>query len=122
MNELTETLIWTFMLECPIPDDVNTMLVEGEIPVIAYKTIRDVAIFTNKRAIVRDAQGLTGKKVEIYSLPYTSINMWSSENSGKILDFNSELELWTRAGHIKIKLDKKCDIRKLDQVLANEIL
>lgn len=122
MNELTETLIWTFMLECPIPDDVNTMLVEGEIPVIAYKTIRDVAIFTNKRAIVRDAQGLTGKKVEIYSLPYTSINMWSSENSGKIFDFNSELELWTRAGHIKIKLDKKCDIRKLDQVLANEIL
>ena len=122
MNELTETLIWTFMLECPIPDDVNAMLVEGEIPVIAYKTIRDVAIFTNKRAIVRDAQGLTGKKVEIYSLPYTSINMWSSENSGKIFDFNSELELWTKAGHIKIKLDKKCDIRKLDQVLANEIL
>lgn len=68
MNELTETLIWTFMSECPIPDDVNAMLVEGEIPVIAYKTIRDVAIFTNKRAIVRDAQGLTGKKVEIYSL------------------------------------------------------
>ena len=38
-----------------------------------------------KRLIVRDAQGLTGKKVEIYSLPYSSINMWSSENADKLI-------------------------------------
>jgi hypothetical protein len=71
---------------------------------------------------VRDAQGLTGKKVEIYSLPYSSINMWSSENAGKMLDFNAELELWTRAGHIKVKLDKKIDIRKLDKLIAWAVL
>jgi hypothetical protein len=112
---------WTFVSEIPIPDDVNSVLVEGETAVAAYKTFRDSAIFTNKRLIVRDAQGITGKKVEIYSLPYSSINMWSSENAGKI-DFNSELELWTRAGHIKVKLSKGVDVRKLDLLIANEVL
>ncbi|MGY0202952.1 PH domain-containing protein [Acinetobacter soli] len=46
--------------------------------IAAYKTIRDVAIFTNKRLILRDAQGLSGKKVEIYSLTYQSISLYLS--------------------------------------------
>ncbi len=75
-----------------------------------------------QRLIVRDAQGLTGKKVEIYSLPYSAINMWSSENAGKLLDFNAEMELWTRAGHIKIKLNKGVDIRKLDHLISHAVL
>lgn len=90
---------WTLIEEIPIPADVQNLLVEGEDPVAAYRTFRDSAIFTTKRLIVRDAQGLTGKKVEVYSLPYNRINMWSSENAGR-LAFNSELEMWTRAGHI----------------------
>lgn len=93
----------------------------GEVPVAAYQTFRDSAVFTDRRLIVRDAQGLTGKKVELYSLPYTSINMWSSENAGRI-DFNAELELWTRAGHIKIKLGRNVDVRRLDSIIANAVL
>lgn len=112
---------WTLLNECPIPDDVTDLLVSGEKPIAAYKTLRDSAIFTNKRLIVRDSQGLTGKKVEIYSLPYSSIVMWSSENGGKI-DINAEVELWTRAGHIKIKLRKNVDIRKFDKIIANALL
>jgi hypothetical protein len=50
-------------------------LVPGEEAVVAYKTFRDSAIFANKRLIVKDAQGITGKKVEICSLPYSSIDM-----------------------------------------------
>lgn len=72
----------------------------GEQPVVAYKTFRGSAVFTNKRLIVRDAQGTTGKKVEVCSLPYSAINMWSSENAGTF-DMDAELELWTRAGHIR---------------------
>lgn len=113
---------WTLLQEIPIPADVNDLLVEGEQAVAAYKTFRDSAVFTTKRLIVRDAQGLTGKKVEIYSLPYSRIDMWSSENAGKMLDFNAELEMWTRAGHIKIKLDKKIDIRRLDKLIAWGVL
>jgi hypothetical protein len=120
--EIGPILSWTLVSECPIPNDVNDLLIEGETAIAAYKTFRDSAIFTTKRLIVRDAQGLSGKKVEIYSLPYSSINMYSSENAGKMLDFNSELELWTRAGHIKVNLKKGIDIRKLDKLIANCIL
>lgn len=112
---------WTLQNEIPIPDDVNPLLVEGEQAVAAFKTFRDSAIFTTHRLIVRDAQGISGKKVEIYSLPYSAINMWSSENAGK-LDWNSEIELWTRAGHIKIKLSKGADVRRLDSLIAWAVL
>lgn len=113
---------WTFVAECPIPQDIGQILVDGEQPIAAYKTFRDSAIFTTKRLIVRDAQGLTGKKVEIYSLPYNAISMWSSENAGRMLDFNAELELWTRAGHIKINLGKGIDIRRLDHLISHVVL
>ncbi len=122
MAETQGILVWTLIAECPIPKDVSDLLVEGEVAVAAYKTFRDSAIFTNKRLIVRDAQGLTGKKVEVYSLPYSSINMWSTENAGKFLDFNAEVELWTRAGHIKVNLQKGVDIRKFDKLIANALL
>lgn len=116
------TLLWTFTTKCQVPNDISNMLVEGEIAKYAYKTVRDVAIFTNKRLIVRDAQGLTGKKIEVYSLPYSSINMYSTENAGKLFDVNSEVELWTRAGHIKINLNKGVDIREFDKIIAEAIL
>lgn len=119
--ETAPILAWTLVSECPIPADVQALLVQGEQPVAAYKTFRDSAVFTTKRLIVRDAQGLTGKKVEIYSLPYSAINMWSSENKGR-LDFNAELELWTRAGHIKVNLGKGIDVRRLDSLIAHAVL
>jgi hypothetical protein len=117
----TPALSWTLQNEIAIPADVTPLLVEGETAVAAFKTFRDSAVFTTKRLIVRDAQGLTGKKVEIYSLPYSSINMWSSENAGT-LDWNSEIELWTRAGHIKVKLAKGADVRRLDSLIAWAVL
>lgn len=122
MAEIGNILSWTLISEIPIPDDINDLLVEGEVAVAAYKTFRDSAVFTNKRLIVRDAQGITGKKVEIYSLPYSSIIMWSTENAGRILDLNAEVELWTRAGHIKINLNRGVDIRKFDKLIANALL
>ncbi|MBF1212777.1 MULTISPECIES: PH domain-containing protein [Gemella] len=120
-NEMN-LLNWTFFREVDIPDDITTLLVENEKPVASFATIRDVAVFTNKRLIVKDAQGITGKKVEIYSLPYSSILMWSTENAGKLFDLNAEVELWTKVGKIKINLKKDIDIRKFDTLLAQYIL
>ena len=105
-------------------DEVNgvtALLVPEERAIAAYKTFRDSAVFTTKRLIVRDAQGIRGKKVEIYSLPYSAINMWSSENAGT-LDLNAEIELWTRAGQIKIAVGKHIDVRRLDLLIANAVL
>ncbi len=120
--ETSPILSWTLVRECPIPDDVTSLLIDGEDAIAAYKTFRDSAIFTTHRLVVRDAQGLRGKKVEVYSLPYSAINMWSSENAGGFLDTNAEIELWTRAGHIKVNIQKGIDIRKLDRLIGSAVL
>ena len=60
MAETSAILAWTLQQEIPIPQDVTDLLVEGEQAVAAYKTFRDSAIFTTRRLIVRDAQGLRG--------------------------------------------------------------
>lgn len=108
-------------MNAPHPANINEILAPGEQPVASFKTFRDVATFTNKRLIVRDAQGLTGKKIEMHSLPYKSIDMWSSENAGTF-DRDEELELWTRVGHIKVKIRKGLDIRRIDQLISTGIL
>ena len=114
-------LSWIFYQEIPVPHDVQELLINGEVAERAFRTVRDVAIFTNKRLIVKDVQGLTGSKVEIYSLPYSSVHMWSTENAG-MLDFTSEVELWTKAGNIKIQLKRDINIRTFERLLAEYIL
>ena len=122
MPEIENGLLWTFRSQCEPTEDIINMLVSGEKVYAAFKTVRDIAAFTNKRLIVRDAQGITGKKVEIYSLPYSQIIMWSTENAGTLFDLNAEVELWTKAGHIKILLDKAINVRAFDKLIANVVL
>ena len=121
MQNETTALKWVFYREVDVPRDIEEILVTGEVADRAFKTVRDVAVFTNKRLIVKDVQGLTGTKAEMYSLPYSAVNMWSTENAG-ILDFSSEVELWTRAGHIKIELKRGINIREFERLLAECIL
>ena len=121
MENETTALKWVFYREVDVPRNIEEMLVTGEVADRAFKTVRDVAVFTNKRLIVKDVQGLTGTKAEMYSLPYSAVNMWSTENAG-ILDFSSEVELWTRAGHIKIELKRGINIREFERLLAEYIL
>lgn len=120
--EISHILAWTFQFETDIPNDADELLIEGEHAIKAYKTLRDSAIFTNKRLIIQDSQGLTGKKVEVYSLPYSSIDMWSTENARGVFDINAEVELWTKVGHFKINLGRKVDVRSFDRLIAQAVL
>ncbi|PLS17718.1 hypothetical protein CVD28_10855 [Bacillus sp. M6-12] len=121
MADVSTIMTWTFYEETQVPAEIQDILIEGEAAEIAYKTVRDVAVVTNKRIIIADRQGITGKKVEVYTIPFKSIIMYSSENGG-MLDFNAELELWTKAGRFKLNLNKKVDIRKLDRLIGKYIL
>lgn len=120
-NELQQLAEWTFLMETKPPKGIQDILVDGEDVVCCFKTVRDVAIFTNKRLIVRDTQGMTGIKKETYSLPYKSINMYTTENAG-IADINTEIELWTRIGRFKLKLKPGADVKKIDRIIATYIL
>ena len=83
--------------------------------------MRDFAIVTNKRFIIGDKQGITRKKMELYTIPFKSINMYSSENARGLMDLG-EIELWTRMGRFKLNLKKGVDVRKLDHIIASHIL
>lgn len=122
MEEVNNSLEWVFVAKSKIPEDVVDILAPGEVAVAAYRTLRDSATFTDKRIIIKDVQGLTGKKVELYSIPYSSINMWSTETAGLLFDLSAEVELWTKAGNIKITLQKGIDVREFDRLIAHCIL
>ena len=117
-----DILSWTLFEQVAVPDNISPYLVDGEEVYSAFKTFRDTAVFTNKRIIIRDMQGITGKKIETYSIPYNIILMWSTENAGKLLDLNGEITLWTRAGHFKIKIGRNLDIMPFEKLLSNALL
>ena len=110
-------LTWVFSKEIPTPEIVEDLLIEGEVALWSFKTVRDSATFTDRRLIIRDAQGVTGKKIEVFTIPYSSILMFSSENAGT-LDFTAEVELWTRVGKMKLNLKKDINVRAIDKLLA----
>lgn len=85
----------------------------------AYKLIRDMFIFTNKRLILVDKQGLTGKKVEYRSIPYKSITQFSIETAGNF-DLDAELKIWISGNPTPIQkqFNKNLDIYELQRVLA----
>ena len=68
-------------------------LVEGEVIEKAYQVIRDMFVFTNKRLILIDKQGVTGSKMEILTIPYNKITKFSKEYAGHF-DMDAELKLW----------------------------
>lgn len=121
MADVNNIMTWTFYEETKVPAEIMDVLVEGETAEIAYKTVRDVAVVTNKRIMIADRQGMTGKKVEVYTIPFSSIVMYSSENGGTF-DLNAEMELWTKVGRLKLNLNKKVDVRKLDRLIGSHIL
>ena len=89
----------------------------------AYKLIRDMFIFTNKRLILVDKQGITGKKVEYHSIPYKSITHFSIETAGNF-DLDAELKIWLSGmpQPIQKQFNKSLNIYELQSVLASYVL
>jgi hypothetical protein len=110
------------------PDDLNKeygkLLTEDEVIEIGFKLIRDVFIFTNRRLILVDKQGLTGKKVEYLSLIYKSISRFSIETAGNF-DLDAELKIWISSEinpSITKTFNKQVNIYDVQRVLAKHVL
>ena len=82
---------------------VTPILTEDEAIISTYKGIRDGVVFTTKRIIAINVQGITGKKKDFTSMPYSKIQVYSVETSG-VFDLDSELELWF-SGLGKVKFE-----------------
>ena len=106
-----------------IQEQFAPILIESEVLEKAFKVIRDLYVFTNKRMILVDKQGVTGKKVEYLTIPYKSITKFAKESAG-LMDFDAELKIWLSGHHepIKKEFKKSNNVNEVYQILSKHVL
>lgn len=103
-------------------DEVARILVEGEQTLAAYQGIRDGVVFTNKRIIAVNVQGLTGKKRDYTSLPYSKITAYSVETAGTF-DLDAELDIWMSGlGKVRFEFKGKSNVLEISKVISRHAL
>lgn len=102
----------------------SELMIESEVMELGFKLFRDTFIFTNKRLILIDKQGLTGSKTEILSLSYKSISRFSIETAGTF-DLDAELKIWISSElqpSIRKKFNKSVNVYQVQNLLATHVL
>ncbi|KAL9185215.1 hypothetical protein ACHAXT_002992 [Thalassiosira profunda] len=101
------------------------VLQHDETVAFAFKTGRDSLYLTNKRLLVIDVQGFTGKRKEIQSVPWDTVVSWSVESAGSF-DRDMELRVYFKGfwkSKVKQDLRKgKADIFAIQSFIAHFIL
>jgi hypothetical protein len=110
------------------PDELQkeyqNLLADSEFIEVGFRLIRDVFVFTNKRLILIEKQGVTGKKVEYLSVSYKSISRFSIETAGHF-DLEAELKIWIsgeQAPSIRKTFNRQVNIYDVQKVLAQHVL
>lgn len=106
-----------------IQQEFSQVLAPGEVVEHAYQLIRDYFVFTDKRFVLVDKQGLTGSKVEYHSIPYKNITHFSVETAGSF-DLDAELKIWISStpAPIQKRFNKQLNIYEVQSVLASYVL
>ncbi len=103
-------------------DRITPIFVQNEKSIAAFQSIRDGIIFTNFRIIAVNVQGLTGKKIDITSMPYKKIQVFSVETAGTF-DLDTELELWfSGVGKLKFEFSRGTNVSQLCQLISSYVL
>ena len=107
-----------------IQSDVRGLLVQGEECVQAFKTVRDQLVFTNKRIISVDIQGITGKRKSFARMPYAKVQYFSVQTPGFLeLIPDSELFLmFSNGATAKFEFKGNTDIGQLGRLISEYIL
>ena len=101
---------------------VQPMLINEEKVFATFKTIRDMVVFTTKRVIAINVQGITGKKKDFTSLPYSKVQAFSIETAGT-LDLDCEMDLWfSGLGKVRFEFKGNFDITSFNKIIGEYIL
>lgn len=101
---------------------MSALLIPGEQVLGSYTAMRDYVVFTDKRVISVNVQGVTGKKKDYTSMPYSKISVFSVETSG-VFDMDSELELYfSGVGRVKFEFTGASDIVAIGQAISTYVL
>jgi hypothetical protein len=103
--------------------EFEPLLAEGEELVAAYRVLRDLLVFTTKRLIFVNKQGVTGSKVEYLTIPYERITRFSKESAG-ILDLEAELKIWIvgQREPIQRTFTRNDNVNEVYQLLSKAVL
>lgn len=108
---------------------VGPLLISDESIISTYKGLRDQVVFTNKRIISMNAQGITGTKQDYTSMPYSKIQVYSVETVGlgeKLWHGNMsdcELELYfSGVGKVKFEFRGESDIKEICKMISEYVL
>lgn len=103
-------------------EKVSELLLDGEEILDSYKSMRDGVVFTSKRIIAVNVQGLTGSKKDFTSLPYKNIVAYSVETSGTF-DMDSELEIYfSSVGKVKFEFSGRTRILDISHYISRFVL
>lgn len=105
-----------------VEQELASIMADGEKPEQVFKLIRDLIVFTNRRLILIDKQGLTGSKKEYMSIPYRSIVRFAAETKGHF-DLESDLKIWLSSTEQPISktFSKDSNIMSVQKALATYI-
>ena len=101
---------------------ITPMFAPGEEIIQSFRGIRDGVVFTNKRIITINVQGITGKKKDFTSLPYSKIQAYSVESAG-VFDLDSELDLWfSGMGRVRFEFVARANVSEICRIISERVL
>ena len=101
-----------------VAQEYGRLFAQGEQVHAAYQLVRDVFLFTDRRLILVDKQGVTGRKVSYHSVPYKSVTHFTVETAGTF-DLDAELTIWISGGHgITKQFGRGVDVYEVQALLA----
>ena len=102
--------------------DIAPMFTSDENIIATYQGMRDGVVFTNKRIIAINVQGLSGKKKDFTSMPYNRVQVYSVETSG-LLDNDTELDLWfSGLGHVRFEFIRSKNVADICRLISEKVL
>lgn len=107
--------------------EIQPLLISEEVIEHSYKLVRDLVIFTDKRLIIVDKQGLTANKIEYKSIIYRSIAKFATETAGHfdLFDLDGEIKIWI-SGQVEpseiLQFKKGEALSDVPRLLAEKVL
>ena len=107
-----------------VKTQVFGLLIEGEEIVAAFRTIRDQLVFTNKRIISIDVQGLTGLKKSFAIMPYSKVQFFTIQTPGfaELVSDSELLLMFSNGFNAKFEFRGSVDIGALGRTISTYVL
>ena len=107
-----------------VRSEVNGLLIQDEEAVMAFQTVRDQLVFTNKRIITIDVQGITGKRKSFSTMPYSKIQYFSIQTPGfaELIPDSELFIMFSNTFTAKFEFKGNVDIGKIVRMISEYVL